>query len=453
MDEIDHAWIGVASVPTINPPAKAKPQGDGVSKPKVMPVLIRFDRTTGAAQNTPNTIEEQRKSNRSMEPSTTIELPWKAWAGSDMAHDQMWQDVASRAAMQVLHMLHTRNQYDNMPIAIVADASELQSRGKVGDVRVVTTEPVVAGQLWLAPCAVKPTSLRADSTHIRRVAIEVQIDPAPVVASRDTSAVADDAALSISTDSDAKRRRAGSKSTPDSKSTLDGKIDNPKAVGATTTVPVKSVEHPTKVAEPPPPCVLYVTPEWAPPGLKEGEDDKTMTWEWAGNEAMHPFWTVRRWTPPAPGQKMQAGGGPPTQHGIDTKLAREDCNMAFHSLAFTTISVGCVSGVSTSFTTKVTVPFLTNSKPIAEGNELVAEGRIPTPKVTSKTLTWRDSLAPPTAKIKGGHQLSHPTKHKGGAPAMNLNNPAGLHGVKAPPKAKIQSPPPKGAPLVKAVQL
>ena len=69
-----------------------------------------------------------------------------------MAHEQVWQDVASRAAMQVLHMLHTRNQYDNMPIAIVADASDLQSRGKVGDARVVTTEPVVAGQLWLAPC-------------------------------------------------------------------------------------------------------------------------------------------------------------------------------------------------------------------------------------------------------------------------------------------------------------
>ena len=90
-----------------------------------------------------------------------------------------------------------------------------------------------------------------------------------------------------------------------------------------------------------------------------------------------------------------------------------------------------MSGASTSFTTKVTVPFLTNSKPIAERTELVVEGRAQPAKAVTKTLTWRDSVAPPKRKV--------------------VDAPDAI--TKAVAATKPKGPPPKGAPVVRAVKL
>ena len=105
--------------------------------------------------------------------------------------------------------------------------------------------------------------------------------------------------------------------------------------------------------------------------------------------------------------------------------------MQFQSLAFTTVVVGVVSGASASFTSKVTVPFMTNAKNIAEGVELVVEGRATPAKGPAKALTWRDSVAPPKRKVVDASDAI----------------------TKAVAATKPKGPPPKGAPVVKAVKL
>ena len=97
---------------------------------------------------------------------------------------------------------------------------------------------------------------------------------------------------------------------------------------------------------------FYVNPEWK--GPEQDHDDPDM-WNWQGAESMHPYWSIRRLT--------------------QQRLGEATFNMQLTPVSFTTLVVGALSGVSTSVSMEVIVPFLTNSVEIPEGRVAAGGGR------------------------------------------------------------------------------
>ena len=92
----------------------------------------------------------------------------------------------------------------------------------------------------------------------------------------------------------------------------------------------------------------------------------------AGDESMHPYWSIRRLT--------------------QQRLGEATFNMKTKQLTFPTVTVGAPSGVSTSLSMEVTVPFLTNSVEIPNGAELLLEEEDRQRKVPQKLKTWKDHV-------------------------------------------------------------
>jgi len=179
------------------------------------------------------------------------------------------EDAAARAALQVLHVLHARTDYSDVPLDVLVDKSR--------NLRCVKAlERVPAEALFLAPCALKTKSLSANSVHPYRAQIHVEV-LWPAVVQRKFS--------DISTPSPKRRRSgelgAGSDEEPSSDSNASAVAAGSDETPALTATGIKKF------------FTFYVNPEWKGPEVDHVDPDM---WTWQGDEAMHPYWSIRRLT-------------------------------------------------------------------------------------------------------------------------------------------------------------
>ena len=151
---------------------------------------------------------------------------------------------------------------------------------------------------------------------------------------------------------------------------------------------------------------LFAVPEFHPPRRKETTGDTAAVestaaaesaavaentalaeqWHWgeAGAETMHPFWAVRRLTQ----NQLDVCN---TKVKPDQLRRRFNCELELKSQSVVCLSVGSTSNTNCNRTRLIEVPFMTNSVPLEEGEELILrieEKKQPTPKKRS----WRDEV-------------------------------------------------------------
>ena len=131
------------------------------------------------------------------------------------------------------------------------------------------------------------------------------------------------------------------------------------------------------------PQTYWVNPEWKIPKdeLKPNlaSEEPTTEWLWAGEETMHPCWAVRRLTP------AKIANEPKGSNAVAF-------NMGLKEFEYTNVSVGTFQRKSITLTMMITVPMLTNTKPITKGTELVLEVGTPVKKENTKKETWKGDV-------------------------------------------------------------
>ena len=98
---------------------KNKPSA--VAESRMLPKLITFDESTGCALTAQDEVSEIKA-----EATTPqLRLPWRAWHADASGLGR--QEAAMRCALQVLHMMHVNQVYDDMPIDILFDETKIRS--------------------------------------------------------------------------------------------------------------------------------------------------------------------------------------------------------------------------------------------------------------------------------------------------------------------------------------
>ena len=270
-----------------------------------------------------------------------VNVPWKDWAQLDVTKNASGVEGDIAAAVAVLRMLQKVGQ-PSEPISMVYNATE-----KV--MRVVVTKAIKAKELRLAPCTQK-LKVYENSSNPRRVTMRV---------TRTTVSGASGAAVAASAEKRKKEAKPNAK--PDAK---------PDATAAVAAEREKVIEGSS--------ADYYIHPEWKLPEL----DEDSKVWTMKDDTSIHPYWGIRRLTPDALKKMQQEPSYPPKRY-----------NCSFESVQFTVCAVGVFRGDSAANTTYVTVPILTNTKDLLEGEELIIENAVKKPEVKRKESTWKTDAA------------------------------------------------------------
>ena len=126
--------------------------------------------------------------------------------------------------------------------------------------------------------------------------------------------------------------------------------------------------------------------------VADGEAKLAPEWVWnqGGDDVLHPFWFVRRFTAQQLA-KLNAGAGPD-----DLKL-QFNCKLITQQIfdvVTCTLDKQCITR-----TRIVEVPFLTNCLEIRKGEELILEIDEPQKKTAVKTRTWQDEAKDADRKL------------------------------------------------------
>ena len=124
------------------------------------------------------------------------------------------------------------------------------------------------------------------------------------------------------------------------------------------------------------------------------EADPAVAAEWkeSGEESTQPFWIVRRLTQ----KQLDAASKGQGVHGPVCRQPRMGpwtprFNCKLQELTLSNVTIANVGGRVMNKTRLVEVPFLTNSMPLEDGEELIFE--IPEkPQKEEKKRTWKDAL-------------------------------------------------------------
>jgi hypothetical protein len=147
-------------------------------------------------------------------------------------------------------------------------------------------------------------------------------------------------------------------------------------------------------------CEFYVLPEFKIPMKKQpttntavadaetsavaAQQEPQWIWGQGGAETMHPFWAVRRLTEK---QLQQAKVDTPK----DKMAPRFNCELLMRSMSVVCIS--SVSGECYNRTRLIDMPFLSNSIPLEEGEELLLEiAATANKQTTTAKRSWRDAV-------------------------------------------------------------
>ena len=329
----------------------------------MLPKLITFDESTGCAL----TAQDEESEIKAEATTPQLRLPWRAWHAHASGFGR--QEAAMRCALQVLHMLHVNQVYDDMPIDILFDETKNTKH-------VVATGVIPAESILLPPCVPKCKHLSAESVRPHRVAITVTVMSRVPVAEPESSGpgirrqrVSQKMALSAVAE-----KAAGASASA-------GPTEGEESALAPAVAGSRKSFVPT----------FYVVPEWLGPRSQLADDcdsDDTETkpeWTWCGDESMHPYWAIRRQT------------GTVTNWPRGTK-PEQPCNMKFKEFAYTCVAVGSMRGTSVTTTAEVTIPFLTNEVEIPRGAELLLQVEEKTQQKKHKNRNWKDQLAEDTRK-------------------------------------------------------
>ena len=324
-------------------PSPSPSRNSAVAELKLNPKIIQFDPNTGEARSSQDTVDPNIE-------AEILSIPWRTWATSEMRQTCGEQEAAMRCALQVLHAVHARYAYEDLPLDIQVESGKLVVRAQ---------ESIPMGKITLPPCVPKAKTLAAKSLHPYRVEIEVRVNLGT------QSAVAEPLTDESENGEGPDRKRQKKKAT----------------VAAVAKPPTRNKQF-----------MFYAIPEWKAPAVAEtsaavsSSTGCTREWQWTGEETMHPFWAIRR---------------------VPESKARGECtiNMESKQVALTTVVVGAVNGVAMTATAEVSVPVLTNRSDIARGAELVMQvdgvEKVPRkPKTWKDTLKQEDKIAKKTAKSK-----------------------------------------------------
>ena len=351
-----------------------------VAESKLLPKIIRYDPVSGEVLTTQETRVTEKR------PAPEFQyLPWRSWhqrAASSMG----MEEAATRAAWQVLYLLHARTNYSDVPLDVVMDMSKNHRCVKA-------TQVVPPEQLLLAPCVLKAKSLSLNSVHPSRATIEVvlyrqfdefpsSVDPKPKTKRRK---IAKEDAVAGGSDENAgadSKEAAGAGGSDDSAG-ADSK-EALVAVGSDENAGADSKKAAVAGGSDGQAGILksfrfYVNPEWKAP---EADHDDPESWNWQNDESMHPYWSVRRLS--------------------HQRLGEATFNMTTKPLEFTVATVGAVSGEYLSVLMKVTVPFMTNYVEIPKGAELLLEEEDKQRKEKQKSKTWKDDVYVRSRGSSGG---------------------------------------------------
>ena len=297
-------------------------------------VVINHNQDTFGGTNNSQTVIQQA----SKPTDLTVPVPWKEWAQLDMTTNAGGVDGDIAAAVAVLRMLQKVGQC-SAPIKMMYNAT-----AKV--IRVVVTKAIKAKELRLAPCTQK-LKVFENSTNPRRVTIRV---------TRTTASGASGAAVAAPAE---KRKKA------------DKQDANPDAMAAVAAEREKVIAGSS--------ADYYIHPEWRLPELDEDKQEFTMK----EDTSIHPYWGIRRLTPDLL-KKIQ-------QEALCYPPKRYNCS--FESVQFTVCAVGVFRGDSAANTTYVTVPILTNTVDLKEGEELIIESAVKKQEIKRKESTWKTDAA------------------------------------------------------------
>ena len=127
-------------------------------------------------------------------------------------------------------------------------------------------------------------------------------------------------------------------------------------------------------------------PEESKDKINDGVASHVRPWNFKGDEAMHPFWAVERWT-----------------DDERRKAKKGAFNMILEDKEFPALSVGALTKYSNASTFAVVVPIMTNAVAVRKGEELCLEIVIKN-ATERKEGSWKTDVAKaaqaPNAKAK-----------------------------------------------------
>ena len=135
----------------------------------------------------------------------------------------------------------------------------------------------------------------------------------------------------------------------------------------------------TQASATPKPATAAAAP--ATPAVLAVAGISTSSWKWSGDEALSPFWAIRRMTKLEMATESQCSG-------TVTKIMA-NCEMAERKMSH--VDVGAYKGSSVSAHTTVVLPFITNAYHIPKGAELILEkDHTTTKEKRGTTASWKD---------------------------------------------------------------
>ena len=147
-----------------------------------------------------------------------------------------------------------------------------------------------------------------------------------------------------------------------------------------------------------------------PPGPASGSAPSTRLWKWHGDETMHPFWAVQRESEPEMMRRQKAAEETARKpQGSNAAVAVPPrFNTALKEMEFAVVTVGKMGGNSVAMTFEVTIPVLTTTVDVPEGEELFLETIAKAAGGTKRKETWKDDAAV-AAKAKAAKPKPKPT--------------------------------------------
>ena len=341
-----------------------------------------------------------------------VAVPWKIWRTLGLCNDLGADEADMAAAVGILRMLHTAPQHAN--IEVLSDPT------KKG-IHVKALDDIPAKKLELPPCIPKASKLFKESTHPKRVEVQVArvSDNVKRKNTGATAAVAAGATAPDQTDA-AKVQKAGATAKDQGNMTaaekvkflcagMGGESAGNAASAATAPAALESedADHAAEaggaavVADASEKRTYYVHPEWSMPSLPEG----TLDWAWDAGVTLHPFWAVRRLS--AEQLEKENENKASLKNGVAKTF-----NCELITREFTVCHVGVFQSDSASLTVAVSLPILTNSRNIALGEELLLEVGQTKAAPKRKVSTWKEDTKKPRLAIKKAKAKAAPPASK-----------------------------------------
>ena len=319
--------------------------------------VITFDEKSGAAQNQQRIFEEKKQK----EKAQPVKLPWQTWL-LDQGALRGATDADRVAVFTCLHAFHERQHTTDQPIDIVLAAQ----------IRVVATAAVKAWTILLPPCVLKPTRIVESSEHPHAVNVTVKV-------ARGT----DEEPKNNGTPK-APQKNGGTqdanKHTTVEPADAGAEAEAHVTLRTTEFFVLPEFKYPRKKE---PPAVAAKEP----PAVAAAKDaaantDPVWMWDEGGEDVMHPFWAVRRMTvAQLKHEQVNKDDGTP--------MIRFNCEFVYRTV--TCVCISSCGDKTVNRTRLMTVPFLSNSRDLDAGEELVLELAERKKKISTPTKrSWRE---------------------------------------------------------------